>query len=203
MLKFDPEKLTERQNYKFLTGTVIPRPVAFVTTVSEAGTINGAPFSYFNIVSSEPPMISVSVRRNNGRLKDTARNIKQRGEFVVHIVDRTNVEKVNQTAATLPPDVSEVEKAGLTPVQSDKISVPGVKEAKVRFECRLVEALELGKNGQVGTDLIIGEIVRYHIDENIYYQNGRIDQAELEAVSRLAGHNYATIGEIFTLERPK
>ena len=203
MLKFDPHELSERQNYKFLIGTIIPRPIAFITSVAEDGTINGAPFSYFNIVSSNPPMISVAIQRKNCLPKDTARNIKQKGEFVVHIVDDQNVEKINMTAATLPPNESEIEKAELTLVASDKISVPGIKESKVRFECVLVDTIELGEKGNVETDLIIGKIVLFHIDEEIYFENGRINHEKLEAVSRLAGHHSAKIGEVFTLERPK
>lgn len=202
-MKFDPHELSERQNYKFLIGTIIPRTIAFITSVAEDGTINGAPFSYFNIVSSNPPMISVAIQRKNCLPKDTARNIKQKGEFVVHIVDDQNVEKINMTAATLPPNESEIEKAELTLVASDKISVPGIKESKVRFECVLVDTIELGEKGNVETDLIIGKIVLFHIDEEIYFENGRINHEKLEAVSRLAGHHYAKIGEVFTLERPK
>ena len=110
MLSFDPKENTERENYKLLIGSIIPRPIAFVTSVAEDGTVNGAPFSYFNIVSSNPPMISISVQRKNGIRKDTARNIFEKKEFVVHIVDNENVDKINSTAASMAPDESEVEK---------------------------------------------------------------------------------------------
>lgn len=203
MLSFDPKTIEERQNYKFLIGTIVPRPIAFVTSVAEDGTVNGAPFSYFNIVSSNPPMISVSVQRRNGEEKDTARNIKQRKEFVVHIVDEENVEKINETAATLPANVSEIDRARLTLVESKKIATPGVKEAKVRFECVLETALELGEDGDVGVDLLIGKVVQYHVDEKVYQHNGRIDVEKLGAVSRLAGQSYAKIGEMFEIVRPK
>ncbi|MGD6950076.1 flavin reductase family protein, partial [Bacillus mobilis] len=103
----------------------IPRPIAFVTTLSKDGVVNGAPFSYFNIVSANPPMISLSIQRAQGRQKDTARNILESKEFVVHIVDEHNVEKVNQTAASLPPEQSEIEAAGFTTEASEKIAVPG------------------------------------------------------------------------------
>src|SRR5690606_20166550 len=126
-----------RENYKFLIGSVIPRPVAFVTSLSKDGVLNGAPFSYFNIVSSNPPLISLSVQRSKGERKDTARNIIQTGEFVVHIVDEDHVKKINETAASLPADESEIEYAGLTPVKSDIVSVAGIKEAKIRMECVL------------------------------------------------------------------
>lgn len=202
MLAFDPKEISERQNYKFLIGTVIPRPIAFVTSIGEDGTVNGAPFSYFNIISSNPPMISLAVQRKNGEMKDTARNIINNKEFVVHIVDQNNVEQINDTAANLAPNESELTRAKLTPVESDKISVPGVKEAKVRFECQLEHALELGENDSIGVDLLIGKVIQYHIDETIYDEDQRIDQEKLGAVSRLAGHNYATIGDVFEIIRP-
>lgn len=199
MISIDPVTLTERENYKFLIGSIIPRPVAFVTTVSEDGILNGAPFSYFNIVSSNPPMISLSIQRKDGQHKDTARNILQSKEFVVHIVDEENVGQINETAASLPPEQSEVELANLTPIDSVKVTTPGVKEAKIRMECVLEHALELGEQS---TDFIIGKVVQFHIKEELY-SKGRIDQTGLAAVSRLAGNDYAKIGEVFTIERPK
>ncbi|MCC3358157.1 flavin reductase family protein [Bacillus sp. REN16] len=202
MLSIDPKSISERENYKFLIGSIIPRPVAFVTTLSEEGVLNGAPFSYFNIVSSNPPMISLSIQRPDGRQKDTARNILKSKEFVVHIVDEQNVEKINKTAATFPSNQSEVQLAGLTQVESIKVSVPGVKEAKVRLECVLEHSLELGETVSPGCDFIIGRVIQYHIEDDIY-EKGRIDPRGLAAVSRLAGANYAKIGEIFEIERPK
>lgn len=201
MLSFDPNAQTERENYKLLIGSIIPRPIAFVTTDSGNGVINGAPFSYFSIVSSNPPMVSLSIQRPASGHKDTARNIYRTKEFVVHIVDRDNVEKINETAASLAPDESELIRAGLTPVASEVVSVPGIREAKVRMECRLVEAIPFHE-GDAGSDLLIGRVVRFHIDEEIY-SNGRIDPRALNAVSRLAGTNYAEIGEIFSMDRPK
>lgn len=200
MISIDPKQTSERDNYKLLIGTVIPRPIAFVTTQSEDGVVNGAPFSYFNIVSSNPPMVSLAIQRTND-LKDTARNIYNNQEFVVHIVDDENVEKINKTAASLPATESEIELANLTPIKSEIVSVPGIKEAKVRMECKLVQSIPFGGEGP-GSDLFIGEIVRFHIDETIY-KDGRIDTRGLNAVSRLAGSNYATIGNIFSIERPK
>ncbi|MFB3165086.1 flavin reductase family protein [Neobacillus sp. 179-J 1A1 HS] len=202
MLSIDPSKNTERENYKFLIGSIVPRPIAFVTTLSDEGIVNGAPFSYFNIVSSNPPMISLAIQRSAGRQKDTARNIIGLKEFVVHVVDEDNVEEINKTAASLPPNESEIELANLTLVESVKISVPGVKEAKIRMECILEQSLELGGQDSPGVDLIIGKVIQFHIEEEIY-EKGRIDPIGLGAVSRLAGTNYAKIGEIFSIERPK
>ena len=202
MLSIDPLTLSERDNYKFLIGSIIPRPIAFVTSLSEKGVLNGAPFSYFNIVSSNPPMVSVSIQRSGGKQKDTARNILNTKEFVIHIVDEDNVQKINETAANLPPDESEIELAQLTPVNSVKLAVPGVKEAKIRLECTLEQSLELGGGDSPGCDLIIGKIVQFHIDPEIFHE-GKIDPRGLGAVSRLAGTHYAKIGDIFSIERPK
>jgi len=202
LLSFDPKERTERENYKLLTGTIVPRPIAFVTSVAKDGTVNGAPFSYFNIVSSNPPMISIAIQRNAGVVKDTARNIIENKAFVVHVVDEDNVEKINETAASLPSNESEIELAGLTLIASENISAPGIEEAKVRFECTLEHSVELGEGDSIGTDFIIGKIVKYHIDESIY-MDGKIDHKTLSAMSRLAGPNYAKIGEVISLKRPK
>ncbi|AJI26340.1 flavin reductase family protein (plasmid) [Bacillus cereus] len=202
MLSIDPSKNTERENYKFLIGSIIPRPIAFVTTISEEHILNGAPFSYFNIVSSNPPMISLAIQRLEGRQKDTAKNILDSKEFVIHIVDEQNVEMVNQTATNLPSNQSEIELANLTPVESKKVSVPGIQEAKIRMECVLERSLELGDFDSPGCDLLVGRVVQFHIADEIY-SKGRIDPKGLGAVSRLAGHNYAKIGEIFSIERPQ
>lgn len=204
LLSIDPMDNTERENYKLLTGSIIPRPIAFVTSVANDGTVNGAPFSYFNIVSSNPPLISISIQRQNGQPKDTARNIIAGKEFVVHIVDEQNVEKINVTAASLPADQSEISLANLTLVDSEKVNIPGVKEAKVRFECSLEHAVELGgTDGQPGSDLIIGKVLQYHMDKEILFGDKKIDPDKLKAVSRLAGINYAKIGDVFPIERPK
>lgn len=202
LLSIDPTTNTERENYKLLIGSIIPRPIAFVMTLGADGTVNGAPFSYFNIVSSNPPMISLAIQRIDGKRKDTSRNILEMKEFVVHIVDDHNVEKINETAASLPPDQSEIDMADLIPIKSTKISVPGIKEAKIRMECTLEHTIELGGKESPGSDLIIGKVVHFHIEESIY-QDGRIDYKGLGAISRLAGNNYAKIGDVFSIKRPK
>ena len=201
MIHIQPNDLTERENYKLLIGSIIPRPIAFVTTVGEDRTVNAAPFSFFNIVSSNPPMLSVSVQRKNGKMKDTSRNAKAQKQFVVHIVDEDNVAEINKTAANLAATESEIDVTNLTLVDSTVVDIPAVKESKVRFECELVQALELGDNGQVGCDLLIGRIVAYHIAEEVY-EGGKINPEKLAAISRLAGNDYAKIGDIFTIERP-
>ena len=201
MITIFPGDKTERENYKLLIGSIIPRPIAFVTTQNEESVVNAAPFSFFNIVSSNPPMISVSVQRKNGVMKDTARNAKTSKQFVVHIVDEDNVAMVNETAANLPPNESEIDLTDFTLVNSTNISTPAVAESKIRFECELVQVVELGEGNNVGCDLLIGRIVAYHFADEVY-EDGKINPEKLAAISRLAGNDYATIGEIFTMARP-
>jgi flavin reductase (DIM6/NTAB) family NADH-FMN oxidoreductase RutF len=202
VISIDPQHQSERDNYKLLIGSIIPRPVALVTTLSNTGAVNAAPFSYFNIVTADPPMISISVQRKQGMPKDTARNAMETGEFVVHIADESYVRQMNQTAANLSPNESEVAFAGLTTVPSSKVRVPGIAEAKVRMECRLEHTVPLGGTADSpSTDLLIGRVVQFHLDESVYDEGHVLPQA-LQPVSRLAGSNYAKLGEIFALERP-
>jgi flavin reductase (DIM6/NTAB) family NADH-FMN oxidoreductase RutF len=202
MITIDPKSKTARENYKLLTGTIIPRPIAFVTSSTESGVINGAPFSFYNVVSSDPPMISLAIQRKDATSKDTARNILEQKEFVVHSVDEERVDKINITAASLPANESEIEKAGFTLLDSETVSIPGIKEAKVRMECILEHAIPLG-DGHTTTDLIIGRIKKYHLAEEIYKPDGKIDFYALNSVSRLAGPNYAKLGDLISIERPK
>ncbi|MGG1599396.1 flavin reductase family protein [Paenibacillus naphthalenovorans] len=202
MISIDPLSQSDRENYKLMIGSIIPRPVAFVTTLSKKGVMNAAPFSYFNIVTSNPPMVSVSVQRNQGLLKDTARNAQDTGAFVVHISDESYIEKINQTAASLGPEESEVQLAGLSPVPSEKIAVPGVAEAKIRMECVLERSIPLGGSEErPACDLLIGRVVFFHIADELV-RNGQIDPEGLKPVSRLAGSSYSKLGDIFSLERP-
>jgi flavin reductase (DIM6/NTAB) family NADH-FMN oxidoreductase RutF len=203
MIAIDPAAQTEKENYKLLIGSIIPRPIAFVTTLSQDGILNAAPFSYFSIVSSSPPRISIAVQRKQGVMKDTARNAIDTGSFVVHTVDETNVELVNQTAANLPPDESEVDLAKLTSVPSDIVAVPGLREAKIRMECQLEQAILLDDvEGQPTTDLLIARVVRFHLAEEVY-EDGYILAEQLNPASRLAGNYYALLGRQFEIKRPE
>ncbi|MCT4796514.1 MAG: flavin reductase family protein [Exiguobacterium sp.] len=201
MLSIDPLALTERDTYKFLIGSVIPRPIAFVTT-RNGEIVNAAPFSYFNIVASHPPLVSVSIQRKDGVMKDTARNAVATEELVIHIVDETNVNLVNETAASLGPDESELDRTSFTLASSDVIATPGVNEAKIRMECVLHHHVPIEHEGVVTADLLVARVVRFHID-NALYEAGRIDAAKLAPVSRLAGNFYAELGKTFEIERPK
>ncbi len=201
MKEIRPEVLSQKENYKLLIGSIIPRPIALVTTESDDNVLNIAPFSFFNVVSSDPPILSIVVQRVNGEMKDTARNIIQNKEAVVHIVDTDNVRDANQTAALLSHEESELERTNFETVDSVEVSVKGLKQSKVRFEAVLYDDIVIEKDGQPISDLLLLEVKYYHFDEGIY-DDGYINKEKLKAVSRLAGNDYAEIGHTFTIERP-
>ncbi|MEK4061335.1 MULTISPECIES: flavin reductase family protein [Paenibacillus] len=189
---------TAHDNYKLLIGSIVPRPIAFVTSVDEAGIVNAAPFSFFNIVNDDPPMVMFScVRKADGEMKHTPRNIAANKEFVVHIVDEDNIAAVNHTSINAPGGISELELAGLTAVPGQAVKVPRVQECKIAMECRLVQLVELGH-----CDMVIGEVLGFHVEDELIH-NGRIDVGKLKPVSRLAGASYAAIGRTFELDRPQ
>ncbi|PSM00474.1 flavin reductase family protein [Bacillus subtilis] len=204
MYIFQADQLSAKDTYKLLSGTVIPRPIAFVTTLSSGRAVNAAPFSFYNVVSSDPPLLSISVNRTEGRQKDTARNAVENGEFVVHVSDEAIIEDINETAASLRPDESELTRTSLHPVESKAVSVPGIKEARVRFECKLERHITFDNDQGITTaDLLIGRVVCFHLDEKVYdAEKGYILTDELKPASRLAGNHYAKLGEEFTLIRP-
>lgn len=201
MKQFKADTLSKKQNYKLLSGSIIPRPIAFVTSQDKSGHLNAAPFSFFNIVNSTPPMIMISTVRSEGKRKDTSVNIEETEEFVVHITDETIVEEVNKTAAPIERTSNELERTNLTCIDSELVSVPGIQQAKIRMECKLNRIIPLG-DPQEGSDLIIGEVVMFHIDDDVYFEDSKIDAQALTAISRLAGNDYASLGETFTIVRP-
>ena len=198
MKHIDPNQLSDIQNYKLLSGSIIPRPIAFVTSSDIEG--NAAPFS-FNIVNNAPPMIAISAQRAGRKRKDTAINIENGQSFVVHVTDEDNVEEINKTAASINPKDNELDLTELNTISSDLIDIPAIKEAKIRFECQLEQMILLGSEDD-GADLIIGKIVKYHIQDDVYFGDSKIDAKQLKPVARLAGNDYAKLGEQFTIERP-
>lgn len=183
-------QLTEKENYKLLIGSIIPRPVAVVSTLTEKGNLNIAPFSYFNIVSSNPPIVSLAVQRKKEQMKDTAQNILIRKEAIIQVLDEKNVVEVNKTATALPPEESELRLTNLTTKTNGADSIPPINESKIVFETDLYEHLEI-KNGQeVTADLFLLKIHTYQLNEEIYDPvSGKIDPQKLQPVSRLAGND--------------
>lgn len=191
--------VSKRDVYFLLSAAVVPRPIALVTSVSSSGVVNAAPFSFFNALSSDPPLVMLAIDRRRGDPKDTARNILSQKEFVVNIVSEAIAEKMNLCSADYPPEVSELDVAGFTQAPSELVRVPRIAESPVQLECRLEQHLEVGR---APNDLLIGEVLAFHIDEAVM-KEGRISPHALQAVGRLSGSNYCRSTEIFRMERPK
>jgi len=198
---FDPNQLEPSAVYKLMTGSIIPRPIGWIATVSEDGINNLAPFSYFNAVGEDPPHVMFSVNRANHTNKDTLNNVLATKQFVVNMVTESTVEQMNATAQAVPAAVDEFELAGVTPIPSEKVKPMRVKESPVHFECELVHHyfLEDHKNG--GSCIIIGRIVMMHFDDNVLLDNYKINLETYKPVARLAGANYAKLGELFSIKR--
>jgi len=202
MLTLDPDNMKVIDRYKLLIGSIIPRPIAFVSTESSSGLKNLAPFSFFNCISSNPPCIVFSVsRKPDGTKKDTLINIEETGQFVVNSSNAWFAEALVHTAATYPYGVDEMEKVGLTPIPSQKIKPPRVKEAAIQFECETYKTVEVGDGSAGSATLVIGKIVLFHIHEKAY-KDGKIDHKELQAFARLGGISYTTIESTFDLAVP-
>ena len=188
---FDPTDKSISETHKLMIGSIVPRPIAFVSTRSKDGKNNVAPFSYFNGVCSKPPTIMFAPARRgwDGEEKDTLINIRDTEEFVVNIVSESFAEKMVMCSTDFDSDVDEFDISKLTPVASQKVSPPGVGESKVSFECKLNQIVEIG-DGTAGSGfLVIGTIVLFHIDDNVY-DNGRILLDKLQPLGRLAGNWY-------------
>jgi len=190
----DPVQLGSRGAVQLLNAVIGPRPIAWISTLGPGGTVNLAPHSYTTIFSDEPPVVGfVSIGR-----KDTLRNVEAVPEFVYHVAGEELAEQINLTAADFPPDVSEVEWAGLTAMPSEVVRVPRVAEAPVAMEAKVIE---IHRILQTSNWLILGQVVRLHIAERLF-DDGRIDPARLRPIGRLAGPWYARLGELFPMERP-
>ncbi|MBC2328919.1 flavin reductase family protein [Listeria swaminathanii] len=205
MTIFKSSELSKKDNYKFLTGSIIPRPIAFVTTLAEDGvTVNAAPFSFFNVVSSDPAIVSIAVQRADGEQKDTARNAAFTKELNIHIVSEEFVEEMNKTAARLAPDVSEIDDTNLHLEPVFGMKTPKISEAKIVLTAKLEQIIPIKNDaGEVVSDLILARIVTYDFADDVFDpEHQYILPEKLAPVARLAGNDYAKIGEIFRIERP-
>jgi flavin reductase (DIM6/NTAB) family NADH-FMN oxidoreductase RutF len=203
MLAIDPAEHAHGDIYKLMVGAIVPRPIALVSSIDEAGLRNLAPFSYFTACSSNPPVVVFCpiLRPVPPMAKDTLRNVTATREFVVNIVSEEFVERMNATAATVGPEVDEFELSGLTPVASDLIKPARVAESHVHMECRLRQIVQVSDQPGGGS-LVLGEVLRFHVRED-HIDNFRIDPDKLRAVGRMAGFTYVRTTDRFELERPK
>lgn len=195
-MRIDPAYLDAETAYRLITGVVVPRPIAWVTSLSGSGVVNLAPFSAFTFVSPKPPMLAISVGRKGGTYKDTAQNILNNEEYVVHIADSSLMTAVHESSTEHPPDISEVEELRLSTVPGERIKVPRLAAAPVAMECRFRQCLEFG---ETRSRLIIGEVLVFHIRDGLL-NNGKIETEALDPIARIAGPRYAKLGEIVTLK---
>lgn len=200
-MEFDFAKLSAKDKYKLLTATVIPRPIALVSTISDDGQVNAAPYSFFNMFSEDPPTCVIGVqRRPDGRPKDTAQLIRGQGEFVVNMVDMALAEAMNITAINFEPGVDEVEMAGLHTVPSRLIKPPRIAEAPVAFECRRTFTLQLSAE----RDIVVGEVLTMHVRDGVIDPKTLyLDRSQYDVVGRLYADLYAPLREVFALHRPE
>ena len=201
--QLDPQILGERETYKLLIGCVVPRPIAWVSTVDLAGVRNLAPFSFFNAVGSNPPSVSISVSYVDvlDQRKDTLRNISDTGEFVVNIVDEDLAQAMNVTSANYPPGVDEFEIAGVAAVPCVTVRPARVAGAPVSLECKLFTLVPVGE-GPGSATVVIGVIQMMHIRSDIIDERRRVDITKLRPIARLAGASYAFVHDTFDMLRP-
>lgn len=197
----DVRELDGTSLYKLLTGSVLPRPIAWLSTQDLLGVANLAPFSFFTVAGLNPPLLAITIlKKPDGSDKDSLANIRATGEFVVNIVNQQLVEEMNQSCAAYPAEVDEFDLAGLEKVRSKQVKAPGVARSPVRYECVLHSCLDLG-HGASGSTLVLGEIRHLHVDDAVYHA-GRINLQALHPIGKLAGDGYTLVHEDFALARP-
>lgn len=200
-VELDANTLETTDRYRLIIGCVVPRPIAWVTTVNAKGVVNAAPFSAYNYVSHSPPLLAINIGERNGQLKDTARNIRDTGEFTVNVVTESVMELMHACGADYTPDESEAEALDIAMLPSSKVRSPRIAASPIHMECKLVQAVTLGKSLSA---LYIGEIVAFHLSTDVY--DGRhVDSVKLRPLARLGGPFYAGLGEIWNrpaLQKP-
>jgi len=201
-MQLDFTTLTPLERYRWLASTVTPRPIAWVSSLSAEGVSNLAPFSFFQVISDDPPTLMVNVNhRPDGSLKDTLRNVQATGELVIQLVSFAQAEAMNASAAVLPYGISEFEHCGIASLPSVQVKPPRVAGAAVAFECKLVEAMPYPPAAP-NCHLLFAQVLLAHIDEQVLNQQGRIDAGKLDLVGRLGGTAYTHTRERFDLTRP-
>lgn len=201
-MQLDFATLTPLERYRWLASTITPRPIAWVSSLSAEGVSNLAPFSFFQVISDDPPTLMVNVNhRPDGSLKDTLRNVQATGELVIQLVSFAQAEAMNASAAVLPYGISEFEQCGIASLPSALVKPPRVAGAAVAFECTLVEAMPYPPAAP-NCHLLFAQVLLAHIDEQVLNEQGRIDAGKLDLVGRLGGTAYTRTNQRFDLTRP-
>lgn len=197
-MEFRLSDMVPHDRYKILTSAVVPRPIAFVSSLSASGILNAAPFSFFNVFGADPAALVLGVNRRPGGQKDTYQNIVETGDFVINIVNFALAQRMNACSADVAPIVDEFELSGLTPQPSVLVRAPRIAQSPIQFECRLTQTVEVA----AGRALILGEVLYVHVADEVLDDGGTIDQAKLDAVGRMGGHWYARTRDLFAMARP-
>ncbi|MEH2405543.1 flavin reductase family protein [Nostoc sp.] len=197
----DPSQNDPRNTYQLLVGSVVPRPIAWVSTIASDGTPNVAPFSFFMGVTASPPTLAISSGLRRSVKKDTLLNVEQSGELVVNIVVEELGEQMNATSGDFPPDVDEFQVAGLTHAPSKRVRPPRVAESPINIECVLKQVVYLGNEGSQ-SGLIIAEAVLWHVRDDLLTPQNTIDVAKLHAIGRLSGNWYTRTQDLYEIIRP-
>lgn len=199
-----PNEIGIKAISNFLTSAVVPRPIAFVSTINANGQPNLSPFSFFNVFSSDPAILIFSAAKSalTGKQKDTYHNVKANAECVIHIANYAMVEQLSVTSGSFSSDVNEFVKGGFTEEKSTLVKPPRVKEAPIAFECKVTQVIELGDKGGSG-NLVICEAVMIHVDENLLDENGNVVAEKLDPIARLGYNNYVRFTKDDIFETPK
>jgi len=200
-MEFDFAKVATADRYKLMSASITPRPIAWITTVSSDGVRNAAPYSFFNMMGSEPPLVAVGLmRRPDGSYKDSARNILDTGEFVVNLVSESDAPNMNLTCIDAPPDFDELDAANLSTEPSSLIAPPRIASAPVSMECRLYQSFEAGL-----TTVVLGEVLRFHIhDDLVDADRLHVDSLAMNLVARMHGAGwYTRCKDLLQLRRPE
>jgi flavin reductase (DIM6/NTAB) family NADH-FMN oxidoreductase RutF len=203
---FDPNNLLTKDLHKLLLSAVAPRPIAFASTIDSRGNVNLSPFSYFNVFSSNPPILifSPSRRVRDNSTKHTLQNSDETREVVINMVDYSIVEQMSDSSKDYPKGVNEFNETGLTEVKSLKVKPPRVLESPVSFECVVDNIISLGENGGAG-QLVIAKVVHIHVNSDLIDRNGEVDPTKLDLVARLGGDWYSRVTKesMFTISKPE
>jgi flavin reductase (DIM6/NTAB) family NADH-FMN oxidoreductase RutF len=199
MLTITPADLDPRDAYRLLISAVVPRPIGWASTIGLDGTLNLAPFSFFNAIGGNPSTVMISVGKRHGNPKDTLRNVQETGEFVINIVNEELAAAMNQTSGEWDYDVDEFVRAGLATTPSIDVRPPRVANAPIALECRVTQIVPVIDTPYT---MILGRVLRFHIREGLLRPNGLIDASLLKPVARLGGDEYAMLGRVFEMKRP-
>jgi len=202
-MEITPEKYPWNSIYKIMIGSILPRPIGWISTIDPTGRPNLAPFSFFNAVCGNPPhvLFCPMIRGTDLSRKDTLSNVRAMGEFVVNIVTEELAEAMNITSTEFPPEVDEFEAAGLEKMPSVRVRPPRVAASPIHYECQVVQIVDLGSQPGGGS-VVIGRVVHLHVDERVLISGDKIDLYALKPIGRLAGSAYCRVSDVFDLPRP-